>query len=87
MKNKIGLVRRLGILAVLSLALGFVMFAPAVQSTLARPCCSDCPISPFDVEPTPQEYCTAQCGASSGSCYNSCINSVYNCWHWCDFGC
>jgi hypothetical protein len=89
MKNKLGFLKRIGILAVLMFCLGFVMFAPsASQSALARPCCSQCPIDPFDpFAPEPSDYCTDQCGASSGSCYNSCINSVYNCWHWCDFGC
>jgi hypothetical protein len=88
MKNKLGLVKRLGILTILVCALGFVMFAPATQSALARPCCSSCPIDPFDpFAPSPEDYCTQQCGSGSGTCYNQCINSVFNCWHVCDFGC
>ena len=88
MKNKIGLVKRLGILTVLVCALGFVMFAPATQSALARPCCISCSINPLDPQGQwPEQYCADQCGASSGSCYTFCVNSIYNCWHVCDFGC
>jgi hypothetical protein len=89
MKNKLGLIKRLGILVVLMFCLGFVMFAPSgTQSALARPCCSDCAINPEDPQGQwPEQYCADQCGASSGSCYTSCVNSIYNCWHWCQFGC
>lgn len=74
---------RLCVLAVLLLCLGFVSLTPSTRTALAAPCCSSCPIPPGQVEPTPQEYCTSQCGASSGTCYNSCLNSVYNCWARC----
>ena len=88
MKNKIGLVKRLGILAVMLFALGFVALAPATQQALARPCCTDCAVNPLDPGgDTPESYCENQCGSNSGSCYTSCVNSIYSCWRWCDFGC
>jgi len=77
------LVARLFMLTVLLSSLGFVALTPNTQIALAAPCCSSCPIPPGEVEPTPQEYCTSECGASSGPCYNSCISSVYNCWQRC----
>jgi hypothetical protein len=84
MKNNFGLMKRLSILAILVLCLGFLTFTPGTtESAYAAPCCNDCPIPPSEVDPTPQEVCAAQCGASSGSCYNSCLNSVYSCWAHC----
>lgn len=74
---------RLAVLAVLLSCLVVVAFTPNTQPVLAAPCCESCPIPPGEVEPSPQDYCTNQCGASSGSCYNSCISSVYNCWRNC----
>jgi hypothetical protein len=85
--NKLNLIKRLGILAVLVFCLGFVMFAPGTSQTVAAaPCCSECPVPPGS-DISPFDYCTDQCGASSGSCYNSCINQVHNCWRWCSFSC
>lgn len=77
------LIARLFMLTILLSCLGFVALTPNTKIALAAPCCSSCPIPPGQVEPTPQEYCTSQCGASSGSCYNSCISGVYNCWQRC----
>ena len=65
---------RLAVLAVLLSCLGFVVLTPNTQTVLALPCCETCPIPPGEIEPTPQEYCTDQCGASSGSCYNNYVN-------------
>lgn len=87
MKRNLNLLKKIGILSVLCLCLGFALVSSNTQLVAAAPCCSDCPIPPGEVEPTPQEYCTAQCGASSGSCYNLCINRVYSCWQWCNFSC
>jgi hypothetical protein len=81
------LIARLFMLAILVSCLGFVALSPNTRIAVAAPCCSTCPIPPWEVEPTPQEYCTNQCGASSGPCYNSCLNSVYNCWAHCVMSC
>ena len=86
MKSKLGLLKRLGILAILVFCLGFVMFASdKTQAALAAPCCSDCDVPPFGEDPTAEEYCADQCGASSGSCYNLCLNRIHNCWAHCIF--
>lgn len=87
MKNKIGLIKRLAILAVLVVSFGFVAGIPTAQATTAAPCCSQCPLDPEDFSQTPQEFCTDQCGAGSGTCYNECLNGVYSCWAWCIIGC
>lgn len=80
MKEKLGLIKRLGILAVLVFCLGYVAFTPNTQSVLAAPCCSDCPVAPWDVETTIEEHCAAQCGSTSGTCYTRCVNRAYSCW-------
>ena len=88
MKNKIGLVKRLGVLAILLFCLGFVMFAPnATQNARASECCSECAIPPGQAEPTPQEYCQDLCQVRNGPCVTACINDILNCWQWCDSGC
>jgi hypothetical protein len=86
MKNKFGLLKRLGILTVLVFCLGFVMSnSNAVQPVLAAPCCQDCRVPPFGEDPTAEEYCANQCGAGSGSCYTVCLNQIHNCWAHCVF--
>ena len=87
MKIKLGLIKKLSILAILLFCLGFVAFTPTTTTVQAAPCCSTCPIPPGEPEPTPQEYCANQCGVKSGPCYNQCLNQVYSCWQWCNFGC
>lgn len=85
MKNKLGLLKRLSILAVLVLCLGFVMtgnLSPQKAST--APCCHDCAVDPFDpYAPTPQEYCQDQCGVRNGPCVDACLTDIYNCWSHC----
>jgi hypothetical protein len=84
MKNKLALVKRLGVLAILLFCLGYVSFSPNSQIVLAYPCCESCPIPPpGDADYTPSEYCADQCGVRSGTCYNNCLSEVYNCWQWC----
>lgn len=88
MKNNLGLLRKLGILATLLFCLSWISFSTNTQSAAAaRPCCSQCPLSPEDFTQTPQEYCEDQCGSNSGTCYTECINQVYSCWRWCVIGC
>ena len=83
-RTQLGLLKRLGILAVLVCCLGFVATnSHAVQ--LAAPCCQDCAVPPFGEDPTAEEYCENKCGASSGSCYTVCLNQIHNCWAHCIF--
>lgn len=88
MKNNLGLLRKLSILATLLFCLSWIGFSTDTQSAAAlRPCCSECPVPPGDLTTTPQAYCQDQCGATSGSCYSACIIEVNNCQHWCLIGC
>jgi hypothetical protein len=76
MKNKLGLVKRLGILAVLLLCLGFVAFTPNTQPVLAIPCCSSCPVQ--DLEEIPL-YCQDLCQVRNGPCYDACVANASYC--------
>jgi hypothetical protein len=87
MKNKVGLIKRLGILALLLACLGFVNFSPNTQAVSALPCCSSCPLPPpFDPEEA-EAYCLNLCQYSTHTCYNDCINNVYYCAGHCYPGC
>jgi hypothetical protein len=87
MKNKVGLIKRLGILALLLACLGFVNFSPNTQAVSAIQCCSECPFPP-PVDPEEAErYCSQQCLNSTHTCYVNCINNVNHCASHCDPGC
>jgi hypothetical protein len=89
MKNKLGLIKRLSILAVLLFCLGFVTFTPRAQPALASQCCSECLLPPpFDVEYVP-EFCTDHCGGPSAerTCVENCIEEVNDCAAQCDRDC
>jgi hypothetical protein len=86
MKNKLGLFKRLGVLAVLALCLAFVMMGTdSTRSASATICCQECPVNPFDPHnPSPEEYCSEQCNNSTYDCYYRCLEEVYSCWSHCD---
>jgi len=88
MKNKLGLIKRLSLLAVLLFCLGFVAFTPDAQPALASICCSQCPLPPpYDVEDVPA-FCANQCGGTSDrDCLADCAAAVKYCAGHCDHGC
>jgi hypothetical protein len=87
MKNKVGLIKRLGILALLLACLGFVTFTPNTQAVSAIPCCSSCPLPPpLDPEYVPV-YCASQCQTSDRDCQQACEAYVLYCASHCDNGC
>jgi len=82
-RSQIRILRKFAILAILSLALLYVISDKNVsQPVLAAQCCSDCPVVPGSGV-SPFDYCSAQCGAGSGTCYDQCLNGVYYCWAHC----
>lgn len=86
MQNKLRILKRLGMLMVLVLCLGFVITQGNSTRAAALPCCYDCPIDPDDpYAPTPHDYCTDLCGgpAAEKSCYLACLADVYDCWNHC----